>query len=81
MQRQHCIKLELEKAMDEARAMMAQLDRATQVQGEGGGTGGAAPALHQAGALQEQGRVPGHQAGAMQVGALLGDSLAYPTPS
>ena len=33
MQRQHCIKLELEKAMDEARAMMAQLDRATQVRG------------------------------------------------
>ena len=31
VQRQHCIKLELEKAMEDAKAMMAQLERATQV--------------------------------------------------
>ena len=31
VQRQHCIKLELEKAMEDAKAMMAQLERATKV--------------------------------------------------
>ena len=37
VQRQHCIKLELEKAMEDAKAMMAQLERATQVETRRGG--------------------------------------------